>query len=79
MPSEKEGISFEKNNMTLDGSDTKFDDDSESDGSVMKDFVVTPWKVEGDVDYSKLIETVLSLSASRASLRVAGSLGTSAS
>ncbi len=56
MPSEKEGISFEENDMTFDGTDTKFNADSESVSSGIEDFVVTPWKVEGDVDYSKLIE-----------------------
>ena len=56
MPSEKESISFEKSNMTLDSSDIKIDNDLESDSNDIKDFVVTPWKVEGDIDYSKLIE-----------------------
>ena len=56
MPSEKESISFEKSNMTLDSSDIKIENDSESDSNGIKDFVVTPWEVEGDIDYSKLIE-----------------------
>ena len=56
MSSEKESISFEKSNMTLDSSDMKIKNESESDSIGVKDFVVTPWEVEGDIDYSKLIE-----------------------
>ena len=33
MPSEKESISFEKSNMTLDSSDIKIDNDLESDSN----------------------------------------------
>ena len=42
--------------MTLDSSDINIENDSESDSIGVKDFVVTPWEVEGDIDYSKLIE-----------------------
>lgn len=56
MSSEKESISFEKSNMTLDSSDINIENDSESDSIGVKDFVVTPWEVEGDIDYSMLIE-----------------------
>src|ERR1044071_4860392 len=55
MSSEKESISFEKSDMTLDSSDIKSENDSDSDSIEVKDFVVTPWEVEGDIDYSKLI------------------------
>jgi tryptophanyl-tRNA synthetase len=56
MPNEKEWISSEESDFTLDSSDIKIDDESASDSNGVKDFVVTPWKVEGDIDYLKLIE-----------------------
>ena len=56
MPSEEDSISFEKSNMTIDSNEIETDNDSESDPNRVKDFVVTPWEVEGDIDYSKLIE-----------------------
>lgn len=57
MSSENENISFEKNNITLDSSDKeRIDNDSESDSTGVKDFIVTPWEVAGDINYSKLIE-----------------------
>ena len=56
MPSEDENISFEKSDMTLDSSDKQIDNDSESDLNGVKDFIVTPWEVAGDINYSKLIE-----------------------
>jgi tryptophanyl-tRNA synthetase len=55
MPREEDSISFEKSNMTIDSSEIQTDNDSESDPNGVKDFVVTPWEVEGDIDYSKLI------------------------
>lgn len=57
MSSENENISFEKNDITLDSSDkVKNDNDSESESTGVKDFIVTPWEVAGDINYSKLIE-----------------------
>ena len=57
MSSEKENISYQKNDITLDSSDMeKIDNDSESDSTGVKDFIVTPWEVAGDINYSKLIE-----------------------
>jgi len=57
MSSEKENISYQKNDITLDSSDMeKIDNDSESDSTGDKDFIVTPWEVAGDINYSKLIE-----------------------
>ena len=57
MSSEKENISYQKNDITLDSSDMeKIDNDSESDSTGDKDFIVTPWEVTGDINYSKLIE-----------------------
>jgi tryptophanyl-tRNA synthetase len=41
--------------MTVDSTNKELDNDSESDSNIVKDFVVTPWEVEGDIDYSKLI------------------------
>jgi tryptophanyl-tRNA synthetase len=57
MSSENENISSEKNDITLDSSDkVKNDNDSESESTRVKDFIVTPWEVAGDINYSKLIE-----------------------
>lgn len=56
MSSERENISFEKNNVDTKDSSEVFENSSDLKVKEDIEFTVTPWEVAGDVDYSKLIE-----------------------